>query len=226
MADLTGVNGTRKNFSVVGKPNLPGVLSLSQAAGVAKFGIDYVVPDMLEARFLRSPHANAYIKSVNTAKAKAIPGVVDVITWEDTDMKSLSSGGGFMGGPPQAFPDNIADQEGAEVGIIVVAENADICEEALRALDVEWEVLPNVVDLRKGRESEAQVIRPTPPYTKDDGGGGGSRTRCASGNPPRKGNVSYSNISDGDKESPPGQKIRLRTCTTSPRKKFFGKACF
>ena len=120
MADLAGINGTRKNFRVVGKPNLPGVLSWSQATGVAKFGIDYVVPDMLEAKFLRSPYANAYIKSVDTTKARAIPGVVDIITWEDEDIKNLGSGS--TRGPSQAFLDNIADQEGAEVGVIVVAE--------------------------------------------------------------------------------------------------------
>jgi CO/xanthine dehydrogenase Mo-binding subunit len=199
MADLAGVNGTRKDFRVVGKPNIPGVLSWSQATGVAKFGIDYVVPDMLEARFLRSPYANAYIKSVDTTKARAIPGVVDIITWEDEDIKNL--GGGSTRGPRQAFLDNIGDQEGAEVGVIVVAENADICEEALRALDVEWEVLPHVVDLRKGREPDAPVIRPTPPYPKDGGGGGGFRTGGGRDNPPKKGNVSYSNVSEGDVEA-------------------------
>ena len=203
MADLAGVNGTRKDFRVVGKPNLPGVLSWSQATGVAKFGIDYVVPDMLEAKFLRSPYANAYIKSVDTTKARAIPGVVDIITWEDEDIKNLGGGGGggSTRGPRQAFLDNIADQEGAEVGVIVVAENEDICEEALRALDVDWEVLPHVVDLRKGREPDAPVIRPTPPYPKDSGGGGGFRTRGGSDNPPKKGNVSYSNASEGDVEA-------------------------
>jgi len=199
MADLAGVNGTRKDFRVVGKPNLPGVLSWSQASGVAKFGIDYVFPNMLEARFLKSPYANAYIKSVNTAKARAIPGVVDILTWEDEDMKKLTLGGGFMGGPPQPFLDNIADQEGAEVGVIVVAENADICEEALRALEVEWEVLPHVVDLLKGREPNAAIIRPAPPYPKDDGGSG--RSRGGGSNPPKKGNVSYSNVNDGDVEA-------------------------
>lgn len=200
MADLAGVNGTRKDFRVVGKPNLPGVLSWSQASGVAKFGIDYVFPNMLEARFLKSPYANAYIKSVNTAKARAVPGVVDILTWEDEDMKKLTLGGGFMGGPPQPFLDNIADQEGAEVGVIVVAENADICEEALRALEVEWEVLPHVVDLRKGREPDAAVIRPAPPYPKDGGSSGRSRGG-GSPNPPKKGNVSYSNVNDGDVEA-------------------------
>lgn len=199
MADLAGANGTRKDFRVVGKPNLPGVLSWSQAVGVAKFGVDYVVPDMLEAKFLRSPYANAYIKSVDTTRARAIPGVVDVLTWEDADVKSLRSGGGFMGGPPEAFLDNIADQEGAEVGVIVVAENEDLCEAALRALVVEWEVLPHLVDLRKGRDADAPVIRPTPPYTKV--GGAGAPRAGGGGNPSKKGNVSYSNINDGDVEA-------------------------
>ena len=97
----------------------------------------------------------------------------------------------------QAFLDNQADQEGAEVGVIVVAENEDICEEALRALVVEWEVLPFVVDLRKGREPDAPVIRPATPAAK---GGGGGFGMGGGNNPPKKGNVSYSNTNDGDVE--------------------------
>jgi CO/xanthine dehydrogenase Mo-binding subunit len=92
MADAAGVNGTIKEFRVVGKPNLPGVLSWAQASGDAKFGIDFVVPDMLHAKFLRSPYANARIKKLVTTKAKAIPGVVDVIAWEDKDLQALRSG--------------------------------------------------------------------------------------------------------------------------------------
>ncbi len=197
MADLAGINGTRKNFRVVGKPSLPGVLSWSQATGVAKFGIDYVVPDMLHAKFLRSPYANARIKKLDTAKAKAIPGVVDIVTWEDEDMKKLGSGGdgGFLMGPTQAFLDNLADQDGAEVGAIVVAESEEICEQALHALEVEWEELPFVVDLRKGRAPDAPVIRPATPAGKGGGFGmGGGK------NPPKKGNVNYSNMNDGDVE--------------------------
>ena len=199
MADLAGVNGTRKDFRVVGKPNLPGVLSWAQATGVAKFGIDYVVPDMLHAKFLRSPYANARIKKLDTTKARAIPGVVDIVTWEDEDIKKLSSGGdgGFFMAATQAFLDNQADQEGAEVGAIVVAESEDICEEALRALVVEWEELPFVVDLRKGRAPDAPVIRPATPAGK---GGGGGFGMGGGNNPPKKGNVNYSNTNDGDVE--------------------------
>jgi CO/xanthine dehydrogenase Mo-binding subunit len=91
---------------------------------VAKYGIDCVVPDMLHAKFLRSPYANARIKSLDITKAKAIPGVVDIVTWEDEDIKNLGGGGGgFVMGPSQGFLSNLADQDGAEVGVIVVAEN-------------------------------------------------------------------------------------------------------
>src|SRR4030042_27111 len=196
MADLAGVNGQREKFRVVGKPNLPGRLSYGMATGTAKFGVDYVVPNMLHAKFLRSPYANAKVISVDTAKARKIPGVVDIITWEDEDIKNRSSGGGFMG-PAQLFLDNLADQEGAEGAVIVVAEDEDICEEALRQLDVKWEGLPHVVDLREGREADAPVIRPAAPGAKAGSGGFGMG---GGNNPPKKGNVSYSNVNDGDIE--------------------------
>jgi CO/xanthine dehydrogenase Mo-binding subunit len=197
MADLAGANGQRETFRVVGKPNLPGRLSHAIAGGIAKYGIDYVVPDMLHAKFLRSPYANARVAGVDTSKARKIPGVVDIVTWEDEDLKNLSGGGGFMG-PAQPFLDNIADQEGAEVAVIVVAESEEICEEALRQLDVKWEVLPHVVDLLEGRKPDAPVIRPDTPAAKagfvGSGMGGGN-------NPPKKGNVSYSNVMEGDVEA-------------------------
>ena len=216
MPDLDGVDGQRKDFKVVGKPNLPGVLSWAQATGVAKFGIDYVVPDMLEARFLRSPYANARIKSIDTSKAKAIEGVVDVITYEDPEFGSQSGGGGggggfggggFGGRGGGGFLSNSGDQERIEIGAIVVAENEDICEEALRALEIDWEVLPHVVDLREGRKPDAPVIRPVPPAAKAGGGGGrggggfgGGGFGGGGNNPPKQGNVSYSIRNDGDVE--------------------------
>jgi CO/xanthine dehydrogenase Mo-binding subunit len=100
MADLAGVNGTREKFEVVGKPNIPGKLSYSIATGKAKFGIDYVFDNMLHAKFLRSPHANATVKSVDVAAAKKVRGVVDILTWEDDDLKNFGGRGGMgmMGG--------------------------------------------------------------------------------------------------------------------------------
>ncbi len=161
MADIAGVNGQRENFRVVGKHNLPGKLSYALATGIAKFGIDYVLPNMLFAKFLRSPYAHAKVLSVNKEKALAIPGVVDVVTWDDPDM--LSIGGGF--GPPEPYLTNYADYEGCEVGVIVVAEDEDICEEALRNLDIEWEVLPHSVNTLEAAKDDSPLtcLKPEPP---------------------------------------------------------------
>jgi CO/xanthine dehydrogenase Mo-binding subunit len=193
MADLAGVNGQREDFRVVGKPNLPGVLSYAMATGVAKFGIDHVLPDMLHAKFLRSPYANAKVLKVDTTEARMMPGVVDILTWEDEVIQSLVSYGEHWGSL-KPWLDNIADQEGAEVAVIVVAENEDICEEALRALHVKWEVLPHVTDLREGRKQDSFVIRPqdrsTPIFGMPDPN--------ASPNPPKQGNVAYSNACRGN----------------------------
>lgn len=190
MADLAGVNGQRQDFRVVGKSNLPGKLSYALATGIAKFGIDYVEPDMLCAKFLRSPYANAEVVSVDTTRAKAIPGVVDIVTWEDPELSKLGSTP-FDFGPRRPWIDNIADQEGAEVAVIVVCENEDICDAALKALDVEWKVLPHCVDILKGRQPDYPVIRnlPDPPQP--------FAPRSAD-NKPKTGNVSFSNVYQGD----------------------------
>jgi CO/xanthine dehydrogenase Mo-binding subunit len=226
MADLAGIDGQRTDFKVVGKPNLPGKLSYSLATGKAKFGIDYVFDEMLYAKFLRSPYANAMVKSVDVAAAKRIPGVVDVVTWEDEDLKNFGSHGG-MGfgapkpqagggapksktqgsdtvafGPPAAdatmrntpagatatetapkakqtgggsdsgmmmfggsrdpYVDQVADMEDDEVAVIVVAETEELCDEALKALNPQWEVRPHIVDIMEGRKPDAPVIRENP----------------------------------------------------------------
>jgi len=196
MADLVGINGQREDFRVVGKTDLTGKLSWAVASGIARFGIDYVVPDMLEAKFLRSPYAHARIKNYNLEKAKAVPGVVDIVTWKDKELERLRRSG-VMGGSPMPFISDVAEEENVEVGFIVVAENVDICEEALRQLDVEWEILPHVVDIKAGKEPGAPVIQPPP----QPGGGGGMFGFGGGGNnPPKQGNVSFSNQNQGDVE--------------------------
>ncbi len=165
MADLAGANGQRTEFKVVGKPNLPGKLSYSLATGKAKFGSDYAYENMLHAKFLRSPYANAAVKSVDVAAAKKIPGVVDVLTWEDDDLKNLGRRSGGMngfGGPQGSYVDNVADMEDDEVAVIVVAETDELCDEALKALKPQWEVLPHIVDIREGRKPDAPIIRTNP----------------------------------------------------------------
>ena len=157
MADITGANGTRENFRVVGKSNLPGLTSYAIATGTAKYGSDFAVPDMLFAKILRSPYAHAKVLSINTSAALAIPGVVDVVLWNDPIFKEI----GFnpIGGSRPSYLMNEAHYEGAEVGAVVLAESEPLCEEALRALKVEWEQLPFIIDLQKGLDPDFPTIR-------------------------------------------------------------------
>ncbi len=124
----------RKEFRIVGKPNIPGRLSYSIAPGKAKFGIEVVVPNMLHPKFLRCPYGRARIKSVNPSKAKNLAGVVAIFTWEDPDLNPV---------PETRLPllINEADMEDEEVGMVVVAESEETCDEALKLIQVDWEVL-------------------------------------------------------------------------------------
>jgi CO/xanthine dehydrogenase Mo-binding subunit len=164
MADIEGSNGQRTKFKAVGRSNIPGRLSYSIATGMAKFGYDYVLPDMLHAKFLRNPYGRAKIKSMDISKAKALEGVVDIVTWEDPEVMSMK-------GTREPLITNESDTENEEIGAVVVAESPEICDEALKLIEVEWDVLPTIVDPRDGLKPGAPVVRIDPkklsskPYT-------------------------------------------------------------
>ena len=203
MPDLTGANGQRENFRVVGQPNIPGLTSYAMATGIAKFGADYVVPDMLFAKMLRSPYAHARVLSIDTTAAMAIPGVVDVVLWNDPIFDNIKPNP--FGGKRPYYLAQEAHQEGAEVGAAVVAETEALCEEALLALKIEWEVLPFIVDIDKGQDTSLPVIR-GPEW--DESHTYGPAPKTSEGltvmathypeDPPRIGNVSWSIKSEGD----------------------------
>ena len=155
MADLDGTNGTRTEFKAVGLANIPGKLSFSMATGMAKFGTDYVVPNMLYAKFLRNPHGRAKIRSMDVSKAKALEGVVDLLRWDDPDILGMK-------GIRDPLIDNESNTEDEEIGAIVVAETPEICDEALRLIDVDWEVIPTVVDPRDALKPDGAFIGSDP----------------------------------------------------------------
>lgn len=167
MADIAGSNGQRKEFKAVGRENVPGRLSYSIATGMAKFGCDYVVPNMLHAKFLRNPYGRAKIKSIDTSKALELPGVVDIITWEDPEVKSMK-------GTREPLITNESDTEDEEIGAVVVAETPEICDDALRLLKIDWEVFPTIVDPRDGLKEGSPIVRIDPkklsgkPFTTGD----------------------------------------------------------
>jgi xanthine dehydrogenase molybdenum-binding subunit len=204
MPDTTGANGLRENFRVVGKPNIPGLTSYAMATGVAKYGADFVVPEMLFAKMLRSPYAHAKVRYIDTAAALKIPGVVDVVLWDDPIFKEI----GFnpIGGQRPAYLMNEAHYEGVEVGAVVIAETEALCDEALRTLLIDWEELPFITDIKKqGLDPEYPAIRGpewSEPYPHAPGMTTVTGLQILNlhypEDPPKAGNVSWTNKLDGD----------------------------
>ena len=66
-------------FSVLGK-KVPRKDAIGKVKGEARYVPDIQLPNMLHVKFLRSPHAHARIKDIDTSKAEALPGVKCVLT--------------------------------------------------------------------------------------------------------------------------------------------------
>jgi len=167
MADIEGSNGERTEFTAVGRANVPGRLSYTIATGGAKFGTDVVLPGMLHAKFLRSPYGRARIKSMDISKAKALKGVVDIVTWNDPDIKLMAEAMNKADVKPMAgisgpLLTNQAETEDEEIGAVVVAMTPEICDQGLKLINVEWEALPSIVDAQDGMKPGAPVIKHDP----------------------------------------------------------------
>jgi CO/xanthine dehydrogenase Mo-binding subunit len=160
MADIDGSNGQRKEFKAVGRANVPGRLSYTIATGRAKFGSDYVVPNMLYAKFLRNPHGRAKIKSMDISAAKALQGVKDIVTWDDPEILKLNKS------TREPMISDESDTENEEIGVVVVAETPEICDEALKLIKVDWEVFPTVVDPRDSLKPGGTFVRFDPKGVK------------------------------------------------------------
>ena len=73
---------TKNEFTVIGRP-LPKVDAWAKVVGETKYADDLFLPRMAYAKLLRSSHAHARIKSIETSRARALPGVFAVVTAAD-----------------------------------------------------------------------------------------------------------------------------------------------
>ena len=148
---------------VVGKPE-PKVDAVKLALGRPVFTDDFEMRGMLHAALLTSPHAHARIKHIDASRARALPGVHAVLTYKDIPRVHYASGGQSYPNPlpyDQVSLDNKVRHVGDRVAV-VAAETPEIAREALKLIEVEYEVLPAVFDPEAAMQPGAPVIHDEP----------------------------------------------------------------
>ena len=147
------------DMAVVGKPEVK-VDAVRLAKGNPAFTDDIEPRGMLYAKVLRSPHAHARILSIDDTAARAVPGVHAVLHYGNTPRVKYASGGQSWPNPhpyDQVSFDDRVRHVGDRVAA-VAAETIEAAEEALRLIEVEYEVLEAVYDERFAMDPDAPKI--------------------------------------------------------------------
>ena len=135
-----------------------------KVTGRAQYGADIQLPGLLFGKILRSPHAHARIKSIDASRALALPGVKAVVTSADFSQpggRLADIGEGAMSNPRFLSNNCLAADKVLYKGHAVAgvaAENSSIAEVALTLIDVDYEVLPAVVDVLDAMKDDAPVL--------------------------------------------------------------------
>ena len=147
------------DMAVVGKPEVK-VDAVRLAKGNPAFTDDIEPRGMLYAKVLRSPHAHARILSIDDSKARAVPGVHAVLHHGNTPRVKYASGGQSWPNPhpyDQVSFDDRVRHVGDRVAA-VAAETVEAAEEAVRLIEVTYEVLPAVYDERFAMDPDAPKV--------------------------------------------------------------------
>jgi CO/xanthine dehydrogenase Mo-binding subunit len=144
-------------LAAIGAPG-PRVDADLKITGAARYTTDFSLPRMLHAKVLRSPHAHARITSIDTARARALPGVGAVIARDD--LKGLSTYGYFIKDQPIVALDKVRYL--GDMVAAVAAETEEIAVAALRLIEVRYEPLATVATIEQALDPKAPALFETP----------------------------------------------------------------
>ena len=136
---------------------------VDKVTGRARFGADFNMPNQLVGKVLRSPHAHAIIKSIDTSKAEAVKGVKAVVCRDDfDDMPSELAPAGEMLINYKDMTRNVMAREkslydGHPVAAVAAISSA-VARRALKLIQVDYEVLPHVIDPVPAMAEDAPIL--------------------------------------------------------------------
>ena len=136
---------------------------VDKVIGRASFGADQTMPGMLWGKVKRSPHAHARIVRIDTSKAEKLAGVRAVVT--AADFPNIPNEEAFVGEGPMNFRDLSRNclardkvlYDGHAVAAVAAMSPA-IADEALDLIEVEYEVLPHVIDVEAAMAEHAPLL--------------------------------------------------------------------
>ena len=136
---------------------------LDKVTGRARFGADIHLPGMLYGKILRSPHAHARIRAIDTSKAEALPGVKAVVTAQDLPIveDQAIDLGETLGNARMLAENCLAHHKALYKGhalAAVAAETPHIAEAALKLIEVDYEVLPTVLTMHDAMKKDAPLL--------------------------------------------------------------------
>ncbi len=134
-----------------------------KVVGAARYAADQNVPGMLYGKYLRSPHAHARILSIDTSKAEALPGVTAIVT--SSDLAEAADKIQEMGEDAVNLRYLSANMLAHDKVLYhghaiaaVAANSVHVAEEAVALIDVEYEVLKPVLDVREAMADDAPIL--------------------------------------------------------------------
>jgi putative selenate reductase molybdopterin-binding subunit len=154
-----------RQYSCIGRPEVK-VDGLKLVQGKPAFTADFEPRNMLIAKVLWSTVAHAKIRRINVSKARALPGVAAVLTWQDIPRVVYSTAGQSdpIPGPLDTFSlDNKVRFVGDRVAF-VAAETEAIALQALSLIEVDYEPLPSLLDPVEAMASGAPILHDEPEY--------------------------------------------------------------
>ena len=146
--------------------SIPRLDAYEKVTGRARFTRDQTEPGMLYTKVLRSPHAHAWIRSIDTSEALQMYGVMEIIHCFNTTDKKFNWTNEPVQSPPyfqivkdQCFFNREVRYVGDEV-CAVAAISEEIAAEACKAIRVEYEVLPAVLTAEEAAAEDAPILHP------------------------------------------------------------------
>jgi aerobic carbon-monoxide dehydrogenase large subunit len=127
--------------------------------GKGNYVDDVKLPGMLYMDIVRSPYAHATIKSIDTSKALAIPGVLAVITGKDLDAAGLAWMPTLMGDKQMVLPVDRVVYQAQEVAAVIATERY-IAADGVAAVEVDYEPLQPVIDPKHAEDPGTPLVRP------------------------------------------------------------------